>query len=166
MQDLFQAPIRWHTASALSSMLFFPCQIGFIHSSSPLTPYNIHMTLSDGASEAGDPGGAFRSARSCYAIFAAFHVSCCELWGMCGITSRCMTCGGVIRTQVFCDLSNKSLLFYPQAPFFFLSRSACGTFEPNAGKFRKTKIYIEKRRRRIAGKCQDKVTYSRGYVDK
>ena len=96
--------------SALSSMLFLPCQVGFTRSSSPLTPYNIYMTLSDGTSEAGGPGGAFRSARSCYAIFAAFHVLCYELWGICGITSRCMACGGVIKTRVFFDLSNKSLL--------------------------------------------------------
>ena len=116
--DLFQSPIRWHSASALSSMLFLPCQVGCTRSSSPLTPYNIYMTLPDGASEAGGPGGAFRSARSCYAIFAAFHVLCYELWGTCGITSRCMACGGVIRTRVFFDLSNKSLLFYLTGAIF------------------------------------------------
>ena len=109
--------------SALSSMLFLPCQVGFTRSSSPLTPYNIYMTLSDGTSEAGGPGGAFRSARSCYAIFAAIHVLCYELWGICGITSRCMiygimACGGVIRTRVFFDLSNKSLLFYLTGAIF------------------------------------------------
>lgn len=69
------------------------------------------------ASEAGGPGGGLRSAQSCYAIFAAFHVL---PRGICGITSRCIVCRGVIRTRAFSSYRQHIDTLLPHRHYFYL----------------------------------------------